>query len=386
MRRIALPLVVVAGLVWILAGCTWWLTPSITVSPNAGAVHTLVTIRGEGFGNTQGESTVSIWATHAPIVSWSDTEIVCRVPVIPTPDGLPVDTSLMVTIRGSDFDYFDTPFTVVRGILFSTNREGDLEIYVMNPDGSGQANLSFNYAEDSEPCWSPDGTQIVFETRVGTDAPSLRLMNADGSQRTVLTDNPLHYEETPRWAPGGSRILYASELAPPQQLFTIRPDATGMSQVTDFNVVGVFDPAWSPDGSQIVCAVADGFQETDTRLVKMNADGTGAVYLTSSGNGDSMPSWSPDGQWIVFSRLRPGGGNMLMVIRPDGTEEAELTGPGVGLAMHPSWSPNGLAIVFYGYLGDQRQAADIFLIDLEEEAVHQLTNDPSIDADPYWGS
>ncbi len=385
MRRVVLGLIVVAGGLLIVSGCTWWLTPSITVTPSAGAVHTLVTIRGEGFGETQGESTVSIWATFAPIVSWSDTEIVCRVPLVPTPDGLPVETTLTVTIRGSNLDYIDTSFTVVRGILFSTTREGDHEIYVMNPDGSGQTNLSRNTSEDSEPCWSPDGTEIVFETRPGSNAPSLRLMNADGAERSVLTDNPLHYEETPRWSPDGSRILYASELAPPMQLFTIRPNATGVTQLTDFNVVGVFEPTWSPDGSRVVFVVAEGFQETDTRLVTMNANGTGATYLTAAGSGDSTPSWSPNGDWIVFSRLRPSGGSKLMVIHPDGTGEAELTGSGIHFATHPSWSPNGLSIVFYGYLDDP-QPVDIFLIDLTAETVTQLTDDPAVDADPYWGS
>jgi len=385
MRRAVLGLVAIAGVCLVLSGCTWRFTPSITVSPNAGAVHTLVTVRGQGFGDTQGESTVSIWATHAPVVSWSDTEIVCRVPVVPTPDGLPVETTLTVAIRGSSLDYIDTSFTVVRGILFSTTREGDHEIYVMNPDGSGQTNLSRNFSEDSEPCWSPDGTKIAFETQPGGDAPSLRLMNADGSQRSVLTDNPLHFEEVPRWSPDGSKILYASELGPPQQLFTIRPDATGMTQLTNFDVVGAYEPTWSPDGSQVVFVVAVGLQETDTRLVRMNADGTGAVYLTASGNGDSMPAWSPNGDWIAFSRLRPNGGSLLMVIHPDGTGEAELTGPGVGMASHPSWSPDGLSIVFCGYL-DNPQPVDIFLIDLAAETLIQLTDDPAVDADPYWGS
>ena len=74
-----------------------------------------------------------------------------------------------------------------------------------------------------------------------------------------------------------------------------------------------------------------------------------------------------------------------MVIHPDGTGEAELTGPGVGMASHPSWSPDGLSIVFCGYL-DNPQPVDIFLIDLAAETLIQLTDDPAVDADPYWGS
>ena len=384
MRRWAAVAGVVVGLLVLLGGCTWLFETEITITPTAGAVHTLVTIRGKGFGDTQGTSSVSIWATRAPIVSWSDTEIVCRVPVVPTPGGAPVEDSVMVTAYDAPLGFESAPFTVVRGILFSTKREGDMEVYVMNPDGSGQTNLSRNTADDSEPAWSPDGTHVVFEARAAGDAPSLRTMNADGTARFVLTDNPLHYEERPRWSPDGTRILYASELAAPQQLFTIRPDGTQMEQLTNFNVVGVFDPSWSPDGSRVVFVVANSFQETDTRLVIRSVDQSDARYLTDSGHGDSMPAWSPNGEWIVFSRLRPSGGSMLMVIRPDGTDEMELTGPGIHFATHPTWSPDGLEIVFAGYRN--APPTDIFRIDLAAETVYQLTNDPSVDADPFWGS
>ncbi|MBD0326251.1 MAG: PD40 domain-containing protein, partial [Pyrinomonadaceae bacterium] len=73
-------------------------------------------------------------------------------------------------------------------IAFSTTRDGNSEIYVMNPDGSGQTRLTFNAALDADPAWSPDGTRLVFvSTRDGNE--EIYVMNADGSSQTRLTTN-----------------------------------------------------------------------------------------------------------------------------------------------------------------------------------------------------
>src|SRR2546423_11257377 len=73
-------------------------------------------------------------------------------------------------------------------IAFDSNRTGNDEIFVMNPDGSNQVNLSNNPANDNNPSWSPDGTKIAFvSNRDGND--EIYVMNADGSNQTRLTNN-----------------------------------------------------------------------------------------------------------------------------------------------------------------------------------------------------
>ena len=379
MRTRGVVLAAIVFLVLSLSGCAWLFQNAIVVSPGVAAVHTVVTIRGQGFGAVEG--TVSIWSLPAPIVSWSDTEVVCRVPLVPTPGGVPVET--LITVRSRDLEFYDdAPFTVVRGILFASTRSGKPQIYVMNPDGSGQTNLSESLVSDSEPAWYPNGSRFVFEASSPTNAPSLRTMNADGTSRAILTDNPLHDEEGPRWSPTGLQIVYASELGGGQQLFTIRPDGSDMQQLTHFGAIGVDEPSWSPDGSQLVFVVAHGIAETDSRLVVRSIDQANSAYITEDGKGAETPAWSPDGEWIAYSRRRRDGGSRLMLIRPDGTDERELTGPAIKFATHPTWSPDGSAIVFHGYR--EEGPLDIFLIDLETESIVQLTNDPAVDSEPFW--
>jgi Tol biopolymer transport system component len=74
-------------------------------------------------------------------------------------------------------------------IIFTSDRDGNDEIYVMNTDGSGQTNLTNNPATDSRPAWSPDGLKIVF-TSSRDDNSEIYVMNADGSGQTRLTTNP----------------------------------------------------------------------------------------------------------------------------------------------------------------------------------------------------
>jgi len=75
-------------------------------------------------------------------------------------------------------------------IAFSSNRDGDFEIYVMNADGSGQTRLTSNSVHDFRPAWSPDGEQIAFGVLVSDSNAEVYVMNADGSGRTRLTNDP----------------------------------------------------------------------------------------------------------------------------------------------------------------------------------------------------
>ena len=85
-------------------------------------------------------------------------------------------------------------------MAFVRSRDGDMEIYVVNADGSGLTKLTNNSAWDGGPTWSSDGTQIAFETNRDGDY-RVYVMNADGTDPTRLTNEKSSYPVwlTSRW-------------------------------------------------------------------------------------------------------------------------------------------------------------------------------------------
>ena len=166
------------------------------------------------------------------------------------------------------------------------------ELYVMAADGSNQVRLTDNDAEDVEPTWSPDGTQIAFtSSRAGN--PDIYVVAADGSDERQLTTDPAP-DEGPAWSPDGSRILFTSyrDGADPLMLgsgnaevFTVRPDGSGPTNLTNDPDWDGY-PAWSPDGRQIAFSINDG---VEFDLYVMNADGTASVACQASRAPTGLP-------------------------------------------------------------------------------------------------
>ncbi len=175
------------------------------------------------------------------------------------------------------------------------------ELYVMAADGSNQIRLTDNEAEDVEPTWSPDGTQIAFTSGGGAN-PDIYVVAADGSDERQLTTDPAP-DEGPAWSPGGSRILFTSyrDGADPlmlgsgnAEIFTVAPDGSGLTNLTNSPDWDGY-PAWSPDGSRIAFSINDG---VEFDLYVMNADGSGKRRLpgVEGANGmanDCCPAWRP---------------------------------------------------------------------------------------------
>jgi len=93
-------------------------------------------------------------------------------------------------------------------IAFSSWRDGNGEIYVMNTDGSEQKRLTNSPNSDGSPCWSPDGKKIVFTSKRDGNI-EIYVMNADGSEQRNLTNNPA-IDAWPSWSPDGEKIAFNS--------------------------------------------------------------------------------------------------------------------------------------------------------------------------------
>jgi Tol biopolymer transport system component len=232
-------------------------------------------------------------------------------------------------------------------IAFASERDGNYEIYVMNPNGGGQARLTTNPAVDREPAWSPDGTRIAFASDrggAGTDIYVVSLATPDTpfTPAARLTNNAAD-DGQPAWSPDGSKIAFVSSRTGDDEIFVMNADGTGQTNLTN-NPFDDFDPAWSPDGTKIAFASnRDGTTiEASEDVFTMDANGGGQTNITRSPTNDRHPAWA--GGRIAFQRTREGQDD-IFVMNPDGTGQTALTSD-PAQDQEPALNGNGAQVVF----------------------------------------
>jgi len=174
-------------------------------------------------------------------------------------------------------------------IAFSSNSNGNRDIYAMVIDGSGLRRLTTYDDDDGYPCWSPDGERIAFYAYHGTETWSIYTMRADGSERRRLTHREGAQDYAPQWSPDGQHIAFSSYDEGRDEIWVM--NANGSNQRRLDGVAGS-GPRWSPDGSRFTFASN---HDGNTDIYLMNVDGTDVQQLTFGEERDLWPSWSPDG-------------------------------------------------------------------------------------------
>jgi Tol biopolymer transport system component len=222
--------------------------------------------------------------------------------------------------------------------------QGKTDTYVMNADGTGARQLTHCascYGEDT-PSYSPDGRAIAFHRDPRTSRGGIFLMNADGSRVRQLTRETCDcYDGEPSFAPDGKRLVFARYRNRDHlgALFIVDLARSRLTRITAWALGAAF-PDWSPNGQTIVFSSYsnEGLRPGRSRnLYTVRPDGSGLRALTQAKGGpeqDYQPAWSPDGNWIVFTResnaqRRPGihGDQNVDIMRADGTEIRRIAGP-----------------------------------------------------------
>jgi TolB protein len=173
-----------------------------------------------------------------------------------------------------------------RRFLYSSSREGNANIAVGNIGGTTPRRLMATPWIDVSPAVSPDGNSILFVSN-RTGAPHLYISDAHGySARRITFEG--NYNTSPGWSPTGDMIVYASMINGRNQIFTIKPDGTGVTQLTkDGNNE---DPSFSPDGRYIVFSSTRGGSKG---IFVIRANGEGMRRITPRGFRAASPAWSP---------------------------------------------------------------------------------------------
>ena len=116
-------------------------------------------------------------------------------------------------------------------IAFTSDRDGNREIYVMNPDGTGQVRLTNNNIIDDHPTWSSDGRKIAFLSQRASGAFAIFVMNLDGSGKTEIT--PVNYQPqcafcgfSISWSPDGSQLVFSEYIPYTGTLIVVNADGS----------------------------------------------------------------------------------------------------------------------------------------------------------------
>ena len=264
-------------------------------------------------------------------------------------------------------------------IAFSSNRDGNYEIYVMDGDGNNQRRVTVHPRVDEYPSWSPDGKKIAFASNrnnVNKGHRQIWVIDADGKNPIRLTDGVV--DTYPDWSPDGTKILYDAHLVPEDHDLApggiILMDADGKDKRLLTPNGG--HPSWSPDGKRIAFIAARNAGD-DHHIYLMDADGRNRTQLTHDFVHKRFPSWSPDGKRIAYV-----GENVIWVVDSGGENPRQLTGLVTG--EHPTWSPDNESIAFHSF-GKDRGISGIYTVDVTDGAITALQVDPAFfSLDPDW--
>src|SRR6266545_2513860 len=262
-------------------------------------------------------------------------------------------------------------------IVFQSTRDGDYDIYAVNPDGTGLTRLTDNKFEDSFPVPSPNGRLIAFYSH------GITLMNADGTGRrklrgcsglaasgwspdstrlvcaasgtvTSLTRSGRH----PSWSPDGRTIAFVDR----ERLWAIPADGGTRRRLSRRKVDEDGTPSWSPDSQRLAYAGSVG---TNYRhdLFTIGADGSGERRLVQRISDLQTPSWSPEGSLIAFMKRLPHYGVAVYTVRTDGTglERVSVSSGGESSA-EPAWSADGTALLYTRWRYREAEDTDVFVI------------------------
>jgi len=218
-------------------------------------------------------------------------------------------------------------------------------IYKFNYDGTGLTRLTTTSdVFDSEPAWSPDGNEIAF-TRIYPNQNyrnEIWVMNADGSNQHYVGVEGF----AAKWSPDGNKFIFTSigDWGPPglkgSDIKICDTTGSNIQQITH-TIGDEWYPSWSPDGQKILFGYSEDGSYGSNEIYKMNSDTTGREPLTVNNSWDGTPRWSPDGSRICYaSDISSYQHWEIYIMNNNGSNISRVTyTPSTATSINPVWMP-----------------------------------------------
>ena len=262
-------------------------------------------------------------------------------------------------------------------IVFTSTRDGNAEIYVMNTNGSGQVRLTNHPGDDFDPTWSPTGEHIAFVSeREHKGLYDIYIMDADGGNiRRAFS--VLDYRTAPTWSPDGKKIAYHTySPVPDWAVYLNTIDGRRAERVIKVGKHPNGFPVWSPDGTEIAFNAAMrpaqiiGVVAIEQRIwiINLKTREKEALPVKVKSGDLRYPAWSPDGKKLAFSWWRRDGNEPgIYIANRNGKNLEEIVEKAFSKL---AWAPDGKELLYDKTIGGLNY---LFKINLHSRVKTQLT-------------
>jgi len=185
-------------------------------------------------------------------------------------------------------------------LVFTSDRDGQKDIYIADWDGTNQRRLTYNAGNDDNASWSPDGQRIVYYSEQDSlnrnPSAELAIISANGGTPQIITSYGGR-NTTPRWSPDGSKIAYSTNRHWPGWSVCLLELVSSQENCFLTGAQTYCRPMWSASGNSLAYT----FGIFDNLNIAIHSFGTNSQRTVSSLNGREYDVvWAPDDKWIAF--------------------------------------------------------------------------------------
>jgi hypothetical protein len=271
------------------------------------------------------------------------------------------------------------PAPLLQGsVVFSSNRDGNSEIYAMNLGDQSLNRLTSNTVQDIQPALAPDSVQVAYVSNQDGNN-EIYLSGTDRRTPRNLTNNAAD-DQQPTWSPDGNWIAFTTNRDGNQEIYIMRSDGSQLRNLTN-NPANDYAPSWYSLGGLFgsedwitFTSTRDGNQEIYT----VRANGTGLTNLTNNPAQDYASAGYPGGQTLAFVSERDGNPEIYTMNQNGGAVTRLTNNPTQDLA--PAISSNG----WVAFTTDRDGNLEVYVISTQAGTAYNLTHSPGQDRDPDW--